>query len=439
MATGPSQHAEDKSRPPAGSATAPRDDDGAPTVLPYASGPADARSHPIRWFAISLCVYAATVYGDQLRWWVIFRPTRPHHYVVQAQAWLDGRLDLDPNLKLPDLSPVDGRPYSCFSPGPTILLLVPVAILGDRIPDLLLHCLLAAGAVALMHHALWLIAKRTGMSLNADTLQWLTAFFALGTIIWVDIPYRGVWFMAHWFSLAALTAALCLSARGWHVGAGIAWAFAFASRAPCAGALPALLYFLWDDFRHAPTRWQGLKRAAGFAVGPALMVAFMAWLNDAQFGSPLDFGRGRMQVASVYADRLEKGVFGTAFLGDNLRAFFLDPPEWVDDPPYLISRHTGTGLFFSSPAFLCLFAAVRRNRMSGVFWLAAGLTLLPMLFYYGHESTRVGARYLLDLYPLLFVLMMLAVGSPIRWWAKLLIALDVGYTFCWLWYQSLRW
>ncbi len=396
-----------------------------------------SRPRAFRWFWLAFLVYAVTIYGSRLRWWAILKPTQPHHHVAQAQAWLAGRLSLDPNVRLQDLSPVEGVLHSSFPPGPTILLLVPVALFGDQIPDLLLHCILAAASVGLMHGAMWRIARRLGAPISQETLQWLTVFYALGTIIWLNVAFRGVWFLAHWVCLAALTLSLCLAARGSFFGAGLGWAFAFASRPPCVGALPALVYLLWQDLRDAPSSRRRLGRAAAFLLPPVVMMALWMGMNHARFGSPLDFGRSRM--ITPYADRLAKGVFATVFLGDNLRAHFLNPPRWVDVPPYLVSRHEGTGLLFTTPAFLCLLSAVRWGRRYGVFWLASGLTLLPLLLHHANESGPAGARHLLDMYPLLFVLLMLGIGSRVRWWAKLLISVDVLYTFAWVWYWLLRW
>jgi hypothetical protein len=167
------------------------------------------------------------------------------------------------------------------------------------------------------------------------------------------------------------------------------------------------------------------------------MMVFWAMLNLWQFGSPLDFGRSRMQTP--YADRLAKGVFSHVFLSDNIRAHFLNPPQSVNVPPYLVSRAEGTGLFFTSPAFLCLIAAIRRKRRFVVFWLAAGLTLLPLILHHAHESGPTGARHLLDTYPILFVLMALGVSPRIRWWGEVLIGIDLAYTVAWVWYIQLRW
>jgi len=407
-------------------------------ALQTVPGPSD-RPHALRWFLLSLGVYVATVYGTQLRWSALLAPTRPHHYIAQAQSWLNGRLDLEPNIGLRDLSPVNGRDYSCFSPGPTLLLLVPAAIAGDRIPDVLLGCLLAAGSVACLHQALWQIARVLRLPLSIETLTWLTAFYALGTIVWVNVPWRGVWFLAHWFSLLGLTGSLLCAASGRATLAGVAWAFAFASRPPTVGALPALLYLVWKSMPDSRPSARHMRSFALFLIGPLLMIVFIAVLNWAQFGSPLDFGRARMNVVSVYADRLKQGVFSPVFLTDNIWAFFLAPPRYVRAVPYLVSAPYGTSLFFTSPAFLCLGGAIRRDRRLGVFWLATGLTLLPLLFYYGHESSGIGARYLLDFYPLLFVLLGFAVGSPLRWWARLLISVDIVYTFLWVHYVLLRW
>lgn len=106
-------------------ASTPQDD----ATSPSPSDAVAVRPRPIRWFLLAFFVYAATVYGQQLRWWAIFKPTRPHHHVAQAQAWLDGRLHLDPSLNLQDLSPVDGVPHSSSPPGPTILLLISIDVL----------------------------------------------------------------------------------------------------------------------------------------------------------------------------------------------------------------------------------------------------------------------------------------------------------------------
>ncbi len=406
-------------------------------TLPYAPGTGIARLHPLRWFLLSLAAYALTIYGSRLSWRALLEPGNKSHAVVQARAWLSGRLELDVHLQ--DLSPVGDRLYSSFPPSATILVLVPVALFGDHVPDMPLHCLLAAASVAMMHLAMGRIARRASWALDADGLNWLTAFYAFGTILWVNVPWRGIWFLLHWLSLAGLTTSLALAADRRALASGIAWAFACGARPTMGGALPALLYLVLSDRMAAGTRTQALRRLAFFSVGPLVMAAFIAWLNWQQFGSPLDFGRSRMEVPAVYIPRLAQGVFSRVFFWENLHVFFLNPPAVRHVFPYLLSSTSGTGLFFTTPGFLCLITAIRRDRLLGAFWLGVLLTLAPLMFYYGHESTWLGARYLLDLYPLLFVLMAGGIGSPIRWWVKTILAVDLLYTIAWTWYANLRW
>ncbi|MBN1341910.1 MAG: hypothetical protein JXQ73_04480 [Phycisphaerae bacterium] len=390
----------------------------------------------MRWFLIAFLAYCATVYGTRIRWRALIYCSGPHHHAAQALAWLNGRLHLDPNCGLPDLSPVDGLPYSSFPPGPTILMFVPVAIFGGRLPDMLFHCLLAATSVTFMHLAMPAVARRTRTPVSAETLEWLTAFYALGTIIWLNVPFRGVWFMAHWVSLAALPLAIFLAARGSRFGAGAAWAFAFASRPPCIGALPALVYLLYDSFVAEPSTRRRLMAVARFLAVPTIIMVFWLMLNAAQFGGPFDFGRGRM--LTPYADRLAKGVFSPVFLVDNVKAHFLNFYRLVNVPPYLVSRHEGTSLFLTTPGFFCLVAAFRRGPKFGFFWLAAWLTLVPLLLHHANEAGPAGSRHLLDVYPIFFVLMMMGFGPRPPWWAKFLIAVDIAYTFAWVWFWLLR-
>src|SRR5262245_24589809 len=160
------------------------------------------------------------------------RQSEAPHFVYQAKAWLDGRLDLDPRT-LPNLEDwacvreVDGQKVRCEGPlrptdrwyvsfpaFPSVVMLPLVAVNGYQLNDTSLT--VAAGALALVafYSLLRMLSKLGESSREAWENLALTAVLGFGTVffycairgeVWVTAEVMGVAFTC-WYVRNAMGA-----------------------------------------------------------------------------------------------------------------------------------------------------------------------------------------------------------------------------------------
>ena len=164
----------------------------------------------------------------------------PNLYGVQAQAWLDGHLDVAGPLE--DLSLREGRWYVPFPPLPSLIVLPAVALVGhQQTPYRTIAFVLALLAA-------W-VASRILAKLECprSSWPWLLGALLLGTAFWhCTIASESVWFFAH--VVATLMALLAiLEAVGPARGALLGWwvGLAFLSRQMFVYLVPFLAVALW--------------------------------------------------------------------------------------------------------------------------------------------------------------------------------------------------
>lgn len=159
------------------------------------------------------------------------------------------------------------------------------------------------------------------------------------------------------------------------------------------------------------------------AVGSVLL-----WYNAVRFGDPLDNGYTRssatVQTSQERYEQLTFGLFKMGNIPTNFYYYFLHPPQPVRaavqsgfgqtyylTAPFISVRYPGVGVFYVSIVFLYIFktlAQVRTSREVGILWgSVVGITLV-LLSYYWVGWTQVGPRYLLDVWPVCYILLLYA-------------------------------
>jgi len=389
------------------------------------------------------------------------------HFVLQADAWLHGRLWIDPvrAARLGDVTQFGGHVYVAFPPLPALLMLPFVAVAGPAFNDARFTLLLGAlnvGMAYLMARRLRLPGlARAGVPLGRAGALAVAALFAVGTVHFYAALMGRVWFTAH---IVAVTCLLwyaweCVG-RGRPLVAGLALAGALLARPPALfGAVFWLVLAagqMYDRRRWAPVAWF----LAPLGGATALLLA----LNALRFGNPLDFGYLSMRVAPQLAPDLRTyGQFNVHFLPRNVTAFLLAPPvimplnlavwwQRVGGPAGLVSLFTvpglgrrlgfpiafdlwGAGLWVVSPALAFALRPPRivdRRLWAGA-WLTVLAVALPNLLYYNTGWGQYGYRFSLDFTPFLLVLVALGLRRPFRApWAVLfavLLAISVVSNF----------
>jgi hypothetical protein len=250
-----------------------------------------------------------------------------------------------------------------------------------------------------------------------------------------------VWFIAQTSAVAFVLLALCELAgkrRGWLVAL---WtALALGSRFTLVMALPVLLWWVWDGFLQRERR---PRSALAFVL--TLLPFFVLWVgyNEARWHVPWDAGHTIFYHQDPFMGAPAGSPFGLANVPIELYSFFVVPPQWHVQFPYLEPLAFGTALWFTSPALAFALFAREPRRLVVSLWAAAMLVAGPSLLYYANGGSQFGMRHALDFEPFVLVLMGLAARQGrVRLWraaqALIVWSVIVGAWGCWYWNTYLR-
>lgn len=325
-------------------------------------------------------------------------------HALQAQAFLDGRLDLPRHYH--DTAVYEGHYYVPFPPAPAILMLPLVALLGLRAANTVAWSL----AVTLFSAwLLWRILRR--LEVDKGAIPWLLVAFFLGTVYWSCLTMSsGVWFTAHIASVAAFflaTDEALGKKRGLLVG--LYLGIAFLSRQLTLVLAPFLLaLLLWEgEPVAARLRW---RRALGLAAGCAACGALYLAFNWARFGDPFDTGYHYLQLSGFLLTRFaDHGLFNMRYVLFNALYLFVQGfhINFGGNHSLLVQGMDGfgTSLLAASPFLLAALAARWRKPLLWAAWVSVALCLTPQLFYYNNGWWQInGQRFAMDYLPVLMIL-----------------------------------
>jgi len=354
------------------------------------------------------------------------RQSAAPHFVYQAQAWLDGRTDIDPNV-LPNIEdwacvrmvngektrcPVPTQPgdifYSSFPAFPSVLMLPFVWVNGYQFNDTSFGVFLAALALGIFYSVLRLFREHEGTARSEVEDTVITVLLGFGTVFFYCSIRGEVWFLAEVMGvgLTALYARNAVGARR-PVLAGLFWSMAVLTRAPLfftgiffvlEALCPTKGHRLDELTAFTKKPKPGLKKLMWFAAGAAPLGLAAAAYNQFRFGSITEFGHRFLYFNRVNADIDVHGLFDVAYLARNLDAAFLKLPHLSLSPLQLTYDPWGLSLFLTLPVLaLALVPAVKPNR---VYWLlgAMGLTLVvsamnpSTIVQYPSGAAPVGGR-----------------------------------------------
>ena len=228
------------------------------------------------------------------RWFFIPQPY--NSYILQAQSWLEGRLDLGMDYPYLELAIFEGKYFVSFPPFPSFLML-PFIALGMTACD---------GAIALVSAVLGAVfAYRLAAEYTKNGTAVLLALLVTVGSNWLFTSLTAwVWFIAQNLAFTLTVAALFYAKRG---KAGVSftlWACAVGCRPFQIIYISVILYLLYQAYK--PDTLTNMIKKHILSVIPAcgIAVSYMI-LNYMRFGSIFEFGHNYLPEFM----RVETGQF----------------------------------------------------------------------------------------------------------------------------------
>lgn len=317
--------------------------------------------------------------------------TEYNEHVVLADALLHGHTWIARNREM-EQAIFQGRAYIVHPPLSAFLLVPFVAVFGAALNQTAVCIAIGALSCALAWHL-------TRVLDSTSLRVWLTGFFGVGTTFWYEATLGNSWDFALVLSTVPTFLALIeILGEANPLAVGIFAGLAALARYDLALAWP--FYFAILLIRHG---WGALRVLVGFGLTAAVFL----WFNEARFGSVFDI------ALSVYARKdpwlQGGGPFQLRFLPTNLYTLLFISPVLDDQFPYIHPQMGGQALILTSPAFLLALRPDFRKPVPLLLLLAAGFSMGPALLVYASGFMQFGTRYYVQVFPLLFALMVLGV------------------------------
>jgi hypothetical protein len=404
-------------------------------------------------FVLGLCAYGG-VAGQRL-----FAPSRDNHFVLQAEAWISGRVEIHDWPKgtddravvttvktgdgrvvrgrflqtqpifrttfgedipaIPPLEVVAKETYVSFPPFPAVIMLPQTFLFGRGANDVVTTVILAALALPLLLRLLTTLF-RDGRSERTPTENlWLMLALAFGSVFFFSAVQGRVWFTAHVVGVVLLILYMqsSLSAKRPFV-AGLCLACATLTRTPALFILPL---FVLEAYR--VHRWDMRRLLAAlfwFGVPLAVLGVLAMVHNYVRFDSVTEFGHSYLAVRQQ-AQIETTGLFDWSYLAQNLRVGFGLLPTLSTEAPFIkISGH-GMALWLTSPYLLYLLWPKSEAVLARSLWLCVALVAVPALLYQNTGWIQFGYRFSLDYMPLLIVLLALVKTRMGILWKSLIV------------------
>lgn len=330
------------------------------------------------YFAVYFVVWAFTGEGP-------LKANPYNSYILQAKAWLSGRLDLGRNYEHLELAVFNGKYYVSFPPLPS-LLLTPFAVFGlpDNSAAIVVSCLVCVFSIKLCK------------SFSNENACFLTLFFSIASNVLIIGVNSWVWFIAQNFSLLFTMAAFCFAKEKRGTLSLACLACAVLCRPFQIVYFPFLCLILSNDGR-------GGISYKHFVIPVLLGTACMIF-NFVRFGNPLEFGHNYLPEFTSSA----KGQFDISYIPENAKAL-VRLPELSANGSLSFPKFNGMSVFLCFPIviFCLLFSIAKINNVQTIAGLlTAAIHVLLILSHKNMGGYHFGNRYFIDVMPCLFYLLL---------------------------------
>ncbi len=349
-------------------------------------------------------------------------------YILQAQSWLDGRLDLGQNYSHLEIAVFDGKYYISFPPFPSYLML-PFVLIGWDTCDGFIAFVSAMAAAAYAFKIL------EHFGIEKDRAVFFSLFLTVGSNWLFTAQVAWVWFIAQNMAFTLSLMAVYYALKGKAGMSLFVWACAVGCRPFQAVYIPVLLYLI---YRAHMTEYPGdksadiiKKRWTALIPMAAVAVSYMA-LNLARFGDPLEFGHNYLPEFT----EAENGQFHLSYIFDNLPSLFRLPDVSFSEA-WEYQAFNGTCMFIVSPVFISytVYTAryIAKTKGSGRILpvIIAAAIIAQLIVITAHKTmggSQFGNRYTNDVLPMAFLGLALSLPKDGKWDKYNYILFVIGLT-----------
>jgi hypothetical protein len=245
-------------------------------------------------------------------------------------------------------------------------------------------------------------------NISPISARWLTITLLFGSVLIGPLWISGPWYLSNIISVAfGMLALLEYSGKNRPLLIGLLIAFTWATRQTAGLALVIFfgLQMLWQ--------WQKKRQhfsvflASVFSMATPLLIVIIAlmWFDDARFGSPFDSGYGDSFLAGDETEkrRDQNGLFSFSYYAHNIYWYFFSLPEWKNGKIFVSTA--GLSVFVVSPVTIWIFRGKFGDPNFISSWTAIIVVTSILLSYYATGAATYGPRYLCDILPLWYLLL----------------------------------
>lgn len=356
-----------------------------------------------------------------------------------ARAFLNGKLYLENPSSIHDLTFFNGQWYLPFPPLAALMMIPLVKIFGDvGFSTVTFTIFFASVDSALVYELLRKMDSKGWIGLQANHLIWLVISFVFGTTFWYMSIVGKVWYIERIVALTFMLLAVVLLINNRSpILVGITIGLSLWSRPNGIFLWPLFLGIYWQLLKdkEKPTIKVIAKWILLNAIPITIAITALLYYNWVRFGDWFDFGYQNQNVGENAANVVSEGFFNLKVIPRNLYRMLIALPVVQKSCKYIfVPNHLGMSIFFTSPAFIYIFKAFKKNIFNLALWVALILETMLLLLQNG-ITWEFGYSYILDIIIPILILVAIGAGKKVSWFMQTLIFLGIAVNF-WgiLWY-----
>ncbi len=344
-----------------------------------------------------------------------FKKSNFPYFNYLADSLLQQKWDLvNPPASRYDLSQYQGRVYLYWGPLPAITIIPLIFIFGKNTSDFIYTACFGSLNALLLTFVLSKLNQLLKNKLSFVNIFLLTVFFAFGTVNFAVSVVGRVWFTSQVISLTVFLISLYFLLDYLFSKKNIKFILATCFLMTAGfGRLTYLLYlpmFVLSLFFTKPFNKKKVITNSFFLI--FFIISFFAlygFYNYKRFQNPFETGYNFQAERNDFTKlRKNYGRYNIIYLVQNIKYQLINPLLFENKFPFIKPNLKGNGIFITSPLFLLLVFYIKKvlKNKYNILLISGVLPIFTQLMlFYGTGESQFGARYLLDLIPLLILIL----------------------------------